>query len=101
VAGAHAVGVPDDGPGLPFLGWSTTGGDLRVPHFIGMHALQVLPLLALGLDALARRVPALTDPGTRFRVVAVAAGGYAVLLVLLTLQALAGIPVTEPLGFLR
>ena len=101
VAGAHAVGVPDEGPGLPLLGWSTTGGDLRVPHFIGMHALQALPLLALGLEALARRVPALTVPGARFRVVAVASGGYAVLLVLLTLQALAGIPVTEPLGFLR
>ncbi|HEV7872290.1 MAG TPA: hypothetical protein VGO95_13615 [Modestobacter sp.] len=100
VAGAHAVGVPDDGPGLPFLGWSTTGGDLRVPHFIGMHALQVLPLLVLGLEVLARRIPALTDPGTRSRVVAVASGGYAVLLVLLTLQALAGTPVTEPLGFL-
>ncbi len=101
VAGAHAVGVPDDGPGLPLLGWSTTGGDLRVPHFVGMHALQALPLLALGLEALARRVPALTDPGTRFRVVALASAGYAVLLVLLTLQALAGIPVTEPLRFLQ
>jgi hypothetical protein len=101
VAGAHAVGVPNDGPGLPFPGWSSTGGDLRVPHFVGMHALQFLPLLALGLEALARRVPALTDPGTRFRGVAVASGGYAVLLGLLTLQALAGIPVTEPLGFLR
>jgi hypothetical protein len=101
VAGAHAVGVPDDGPGLPFLGWSTTGGDLRVPHFVGMHALQVLPLLAFGLEALARRVRALTNAGTRFRVVAAVSGGYAVLLVLLTLQALAGIPVTEPMGFLR
>ncbi|WP_138757568.1 hypothetical protein [Modestobacter altitudinis] len=101
VAGAHAVGAPDDGPGLPLLGWSTTGGDLRVPHFVGMHALQFLPLLAFGLEAMARRVPALTDPGTRFRVVAFASGGYVVLLVLLTLQALAGIPVTEPLGFLR
>jgi hypothetical protein len=101
VAGAHAVGVPDDGPGRPFLGWSTTGGDLRVPHFVGMHALQVLPLLAFGLEALARRVRALTNAGTRFRVVAAVSGGYAVLLVLLTLQALAGIPVTEPMGFLR
>jgi hypothetical protein len=101
MAGAHAIGAPDDGPGLPFLGWSTTGGDLRVPHFIGIHALQVLPLLALGLEALTRRVPALTDPGTRLRVVTVASAGYAVLLVLLTVQALAGIPVTDPMAFLR
>ncbi len=101
VAGAHAVGVPDDGPGLPFLGWSTTGGDLRVPHFVGMHALQVLPLLTLGLELASRRVHALREPRTRFRIVALATAGYTALVVLLTLQALAGIPVTEPLGFLR
>ena len=100
VAGAHAVGVADGGPGLPFLGWSTTGGDLRVPHFVGMHALQALPLLAPGLELLSRRVPALQAPGARFRVVGIAAAGFAVLVVLLTLQALAGIPVTDPLGFL-
>ena len=98
IVGAHAVGVPDDGPGLPLLGWSTTGGDLRVPHFVGMHALQVLPLLALGLETLRGRVPALRAARTRFRVVATASAGYAVLVGLLTWQALAGIPVTGFLG---
>jgi len=99
IAGAHAVGVPDDGPGLPLLGWSTTGGDLRVPHFVGMHALQALPLLAFGLEALRRRVPALAEPRTRFRIVAAASVGYAALLGFLTWQALAGIPVTGFLGY--
>jgi hypothetical protein len=40
-------GDQTDATGLPFFHWSTTGGDLRVAHFIGMHAAQAIPLAAL------------------------------------------------------
>lgn len=94
--GAHAVGVQDGGPIMPVTGWSTTGGDLRIPHFVGMHALQALPLLALLLLALAGRVHRLAEPRARLRLVVIAAVGYAGLTALVTWQALRGQALIHP-----
>lgn len=42
----HSVGAINDNSNWFIAGWSKTVGDLRVSHFIGMHALQLLPLLS-------------------------------------------------------
>lgn len=80
--GSHSVGVPDGGPGLPIVNWSTDGGDLRVAHFVGMHALQGLPLLGWILDRRRTR-------GARSWV-QLSAVVFAAATALLSLQALAG-----------
>lgn len=86
VAGAHTVGGPDGGPGLAGTGWSTRHGDLRVPHFVGLHALQALSIVALILVRLGLAA------ATRERLVILAAASYAAVYVTLLVQALRGIP---------
>ena len=98
IAGAHTVGLADGGPGLPVLGWSTVAGDLRIPHFVGMHALQVLPLALVALELAARRVTVLRDVRVRAALVRTLAAGYAGLVALVTWQALRGQSVVRPDG---
>ena len=90
IMGAHTVGAPDGGPGLSGTGWSTEHGDLRIPHFIGLHALQVLPLIAFVMRR--RRL----NSDTRVRLTLTAAGSYFTLVVLLLMQALRGQPILRP-----
>lgn len=41
----HTIGAPDGTAGLPVVNWSKTHGDLRIAHFLGMHALQIVPMM--------------------------------------------------------
>lgn len=43
---SHTVGYIDGSPGIPIFNWSKQFGDLRVAHFFGIHALQIIPLVA-------------------------------------------------------
>lgn len=79
----HNVGAV--GGAAPLFGWNRAGGDLRVAHFFGMHAEQILPIVAaLGACTVSRRR---TD-----RLVTAAAVAIAGLAALAFVQALAGRP---------
>ena len=89
--GSHTVGAPDGGPGLPILNWSTQHGDLRIPHFLGLHAVQVIPLIGWWL---LRRSRCTERQRTHF--VWLAGGAYVALFCLLSWQALRGQALLEP-----
>jgi hypothetical protein len=85
--GAHTIGARDGGPGLPVTRWSTEAGDLRAPHFFGLHALQALPLLAWALER--RRRPSA-------RPIAAAAVAWLGLTAVTLVQALRAQPLLAP-----
>jgi hypothetical protein len=90
VAGSHTVGGRDGGPGMPMTGWSREHGDVRVPHFIGLHALQALALMAIGLRRWRR------PEATRVRVLLAGVASYASLFLLLLWEALRGQSLMAP-----
>ncbi|MCC6602364.1 MAG: hypothetical protein IT327_04095 [Anaerolineae bacterium] len=93
IVGAHSVGVADGGAGLPFVGWSTAGGDIRVAHFVGLHALQIIPLLGIFVN---RRFRQRLSDGRRTALVFVGGLGYLGLVLLLLWQALRAQPLIAP-----
>ncbi|WP_426512478.1 hypothetical protein ACPPVO_18750 [Dactylosporangium sp. McL0621] len=95
LVGAHGVGDPD-GHGMFLTNWSTTGGDLRVPHFAGLHAIQVLLAVAAILNVLATRRAWLRAERVRARLVGAAGFGYAGVFTILSRQAARGQSVLHP-----
>lgn len=87
-AGSHTFGAKDGGPGLPLVGWSTTAGDMRPAHFLGLHGMQVLPLLAALLARQRRRSEAL-----RLALVRASGVAYLGLTAAIALQALRGMSI--------
>ncbi|GLZ80177.1 hypothetical protein Afil01_49840 [Actinorhabdospora filicis] len=93
---SHSVGTRDDAPVMPFTGWNATAGDLRIPHFVGMHGMQVMLLVGLLVAGLAARVAWLRDERTRRAVIGVAGLCYGGLTALVTWQALRGQSLIHP-----
>ncbi|SUB48019.1 Uncharacterised protein [Nocardia brasiliensis] len=86
----------DAAPGMPITHWSTIGGDLRVPHFVGLHGIQVLLLAVLVLAWLAPRYPWLRAERTRAAVIGVLGLGYTGLLAIVFTQAMRAQSLVHP-----
>ncbi len=76
----HLGGTASNAGGVPPFFWSRDGGDLRVAHFLGIHAMQALPLLAL--------------MGAGARLVGLAAAGWTALTLATFALALQGVPLS-------
>ena len=78
----HSVGVEG---GRTFLfGWNRSGGDLRIAHFLGIHAEQAIPLGAWLIGGLAARL--------RWALLIAGSLAYVAVTLAIFAQALAGIP---------
>lgn len=79
---SHSVGA--DGGRLFFFAWNRSGGDLRVAHFLGIHAQQAIPLLGFLVAPFAPRI--------RWAALIAGATGFTALTLALLAQAIAGRP---------
>ncbi|WP_459546788.1 hypothetical protein [Nocardia sp. X0981] len=91
-----AVGAPDAVAGMPVTHWSTLGGDLRIPHFLGLHGIHVLLATALLTAWCARRRPRLRSAEIRSRLVGVVALAWGGLLAITFWQAMRGQSLVHP-----
>lgn len=92
--GAHTVGAPDGGVGLPLLGWSTEHGDLRIAHFVGIHGAQFMLVVGWAVTAFGGAL----NLNRARRLLLVWASGltYAVLTLLFAWQGLRGESLVQP-----
>lgn len=80
----HSVGIEG---GRTFLfGWNRSGGDLRIAHFLGIHAEQAIPILA------ALTAEAGLGKGGRWAALIIGTAVYATMTLVIFVQAIAGRP---------
>ena len=91
VVGSHTVDEKDPSQTYPLTGWAKTGGDLRIAHFLGLHALQILPILAFLLTGMTFTI------SNKKRILSTTGFLYLLLVVVVLVQALKGIPIIQSL----
>jgi hypothetical protein len=91
VVGSHTVDEKDPSQTYPLTGWAKTGGDLRIAHFLGLHALQILPILSFLLTGMNLSI------SYKKRILSTTGLFYLLLVVVVLVKALKGVPIFQSL----